>query len=735
MSTTQIADLKVRLSADRATFERDLAAASGRLNQFGQQAAASQQKLGGFHGMLGQASSAAAAMPGPLGSITSGLSGQAGLLGSINPLWLAFGAGITTAMAGLKHGMDVVEQSEIRLSKYQALLQATGYSSDFTAGELDKMARSVALSTLASTWGVGEAQAVLLTFKGVTGDTFTSAISLAQDMAATMGGDVKSAAMQLGKALEMPTEGINALRRSGVSFTAGQREQIKAMEEGGRIADAQRLILRTLQEQLGGTGTAEASGLAGALDTNARSWDGFWEAAADRVGLAEKAKSALDGVSAKLQAMRDLIAEPVPYEGMGLDWIQDQYDRATTGLAATNSRLEELQDYRYASWLSAEGRERDHLLEQKKLQEENLANLQTALDREQGIAAAREKSEQAAADREAERQADQAAQQRKKAEEEAKKAAERLKSLQSSNAGRLSGLDSTYADDKGKLALEHESRLAQIQQMQLSELEIRRRGFDSIEQLRAEYAERENAYYAQQQQAYLDKLDEKHQKEIDKDKSSQDALLKADIDRYDKQRQYQQQAAQQMLSFTQQTLSITTDALEQTGHQNNTIMKMMLAAQKLLAIPSIIVAGQQAEASAAAFAAMTGGLLGAETARNLVRAQTYLSVGIVAGQAIAGMAHNGIETIPDEGTWLLNKGERVYTNKSAERIDAMYDAVMSGGAGSGASIQQHFYFDSTASESLQQQLAQAAQDGAQQAMNQITQDFATRGPLRRTLNV
>jgi len=215
----------------------------------------------------------------------------------------------------------------------------------------------------------------------------------------------------------------------------------------------------------------------------------------------------------------------------------------------------------------------------------------------------------------------------------------------------------------------------------------------------------------------------------------QTRLLQLEQDRVDKQKQYQQQAAQQMLSFTQQTLSITTDAIQQTGHENNTIMKMMLAAQKLLAIPSIIVAGQQAEASAAAFAAMTGGLLGAETARNIVKAQTALSVGIVAGQAIAGMAHNGIETIPDEGTWLLNKGERVYTNKSAERIDAMYDAVMSGGAGSGATIQQHFYFDSTASESLQQQLAQAAQDGAKQAMNQITQDFATRGTLRRMLNV
>ncbi|MDK1289778.1 hypothetical protein [Pseudoalteromonas umbrosa] len=40
-----------------------------------------------------------------------------------------------------------------------------------------------------------------------------------------------------------------------------------------------------------------------------------------------------------------------------------------------------------------------------------------------------------------------------------------------------------------------------------------------------------------------------------------------------------------------------------------------------------------------------------------------------------GMAHEGIEHIPREGTWLLDKGERVYTNQSAKRLDRMADQV------------------------------------------------------------
>ena len=35
------------------------------------------------------------------------------------------------------------------------------------------------------------------------------------------------------------------------------------------------------------------------------------------------------------------------------------------------------------------------------------------------------------------------------------------------------------------------------------------------------------------------------------------------------------------------------------------------------------------------------------------------NAGIIAGQTIAGMAHNGIDNIPKEGTWLLDGGERV----------------------------------------------------------------------------
>jgi hypothetical protein len=60
---------------------------------------------------------------------------------------------------------------------------------------------------------------------------------------------------------------LSALRRVGVSFTEQQKEQIKTLDFLGKKQEAQAIILKALNEQVGGTGVNAAKGLAGALDT------------------------------------------------------------------------------------------------------------------------------------------------------------------------------------------------------------------------------------------------------------------------------------------------------------------------------------------------------------------------------------------------------------------------------------------------------------------------------------
>ncbi|MGS3215651.1 hypothetical protein [Aeromonas caviae] len=309
------------------------------------------------------------------------------------------------------------------------------------------------------------------------------------------------------------------------------------------------------------------------------------------------------------------------------------------------------------------------------------------------------------------------------------------KKLLEQGEARLSALDMQFASELDKLRLSHEERLAEIDSLQVSEAELRRRGYESLSELREEYRQKEADHFAEQQADYMAKREEAMAKELEADQRKQDQLSEQERGRVERQKAAQQQGARDMLNFTSQTLSLTTDMLQQSGKEQTFIMKALLAAQKLLAIPSILVAGEQAEAGAAAVAAMTGGLLSAESARAMIKAQTMISVGIVAGTAIAGMAHSGIEEIPSEGTWLLDKGERVYTNKSAQRIDQMYDQLMSGGgvAASGGSVfEQHFHFSADMTDTDRNQVITEA---ALRGYHMFIEDLGSNGQARRMLGV
>ena len=98
-------------------------------------------------------------------------------------------------------------------------------------------------------------------------ETFKETLKLTQDLAAVGFGSMKTAALQLGKALEDPETGLSALRRVGVSFTEQQKDQIKVLAMTGRQMEAQAIIIKTLKQQVGGAGEGAAGGLAGAYDT------------------------------------------------------------------------------------------------------------------------------------------------------------------------------------------------------------------------------------------------------------------------------------------------------------------------------------------------------------------------------------------------------------------------------------------------------------------------------------
>ncbi|AXT40264.1 hypothetical protein D1814_17070 [Alteromonas sp. BL110] len=284
-----------------------------------------------FNNSMRGLSQGAQAIQGPMGGVASRVS----VVNSLFSSGAAVTSGLAAALAGLVavgyKSLQVFNEYEKSQLRTEALVRATGNAAGFTAEQLQQQANQVALSTLASVQGITEAQNVLQTFKSVSGETFTQAVELSQDMAAVFGGTAKDKALQLGKALEDPVAGINALKRSGVSFTSAQKDMIRSMVEMGDTAGAQKVILEQLAGQVGGAGSAEAGGLAGSVDTLGQRWDELLLSFSESSSIGGGVKSWLDGISYSLDKLRGKIAPTIDELEAELETLEASQQKATTG--------------------------------------------------------------------------------------------------------------------------------------------------------------------------------------------------------------------------------------------------------------------------------------------------------------------------------------------------------------------------------------------------------------------
>ncbi|MFH4619375.1 coiled-coil domain-containing protein [Vibrio furnissii] len=248
--------------------------------------------------------------------------------------------------------------------------------------------------------------------------------------------------------------------------------------------------------------------------------------------------------------------------------------------------------------------------------------------------------------------------------------------LQKSGATRLAALDRQYANEREKLSLAHDERLADIEKMVISEEELKRRGFDSMEALRNEYRERENDFYVQQQEEYTARQDEAIQRELESFSRKEDEKTRKAEEAAKARAATEKRVEAQVLQMKFQVAAQGLGLIAETAKEGSLIQKAAFAAQKLMAAYTVIQQGEVAAMAALAPPPIGLGPIAGVGQAAMIRGLAGVSAGIIMGQAIAGMAHSGVSSIPEEGTWLLQKGERVYTNESANQIDWMYQAIM-----------------------------------------------------------
>ncbi|EPV7596159.1 phage tail tape measure protein [Pseudomonas aeruginosa] len=310
----------------------------------------------------------------------------------------------------------------------------------------------------------------------------------------------------------------------------------------------------------------------------------------------------------------------------------------------------------------------------------------------------------------------------KQANEDAAKAQAFRATLNESNATARAGfaieLAGSGSGDKLRERLRADLEIQQDYNKQLADLqkqfnsaEISKELYDQetdlLRQALAERLEIQHEYYAAQDEAQSNWLD---------------GVTSAWENYRDTATDYQQQAA----DFTTQTLDGLTSAVgdgiasmimdgESLADVFKNIAQTMatsiinalaqMAAQWLVYQAVQLVTGKAAQASAAstlvanaqatafqaqlaAFAStaaipIVGPVLAPAAAASAAIATAPMVAG-VAASALAGMAHDGIDAVPETGTWLLQKGERVTTAETSAKLDRTLDDVRANQSSGGA---------------------------------------------------
>lgn len=156
--------------------------------------------------------------------------------------------------------------SEDAAMQLNAVLKSTGGVAGVTAEKANDLASSLQKVTKFSDEAILGGENLLLTFTNIGQDIFPQATEVMLDMSQALGQDVKSSAIQLGKALQDPILGVTALRRVGVNFSEAQQDVIKNLVETGRAGEAQAMILKELQTEFGGSAKAAGQTLGGQLE-------------------------------------------------------------------------------------------------------------------------------------------------------------------------------------------------------------------------------------------------------------------------------------------------------------------------------------------------------------------------------------------------------------------------------------------------------------------------------------
>lgn len=183
------------------------------------------------------------------------------MTGNLQNMGRTISQSVTLPLAGMAAlSIQAFRDQAKAVAQVEQGLKSTGNAAGKTLQELTDMATDLQKKTLFGDEDILQnATAQLLTFTNIAGQQFDRTQKAALDLATRLDGDLKSASIQLGKALNDPIANLSALSRSGIQFSKEQKDLIKTLAETGELAKAQGIILDELEKQYGGSAEAAAA--------------------------------------------------------------------------------------------------------------------------------------------------------------------------------------------------------------------------------------------------------------------------------------------------------------------------------------------------------------------------------------------------------------------------------------------------------------------------------------------
>ena len=197
---------------------------------------------------LGEANTKAKSLESTLGGVKKMAMGLGVALGGTMLLMKGF--------EWIKEGVQETNNLIIAQQQVKAGLKSTGEAAGITYGEIKNITNSLFHSSNFTKAQLMSMQSIIVTFPGITKQSFGQAGQIIANMSQRMGQDVKMTAIQVGKALQDPVLGATALRRVGVNMTADQSAAIKKLVAEGKKQEAQQMIMTELNKEFAGSAKA-----------------------------------------------------------------------------------------------------------------------------------------------------------------------------------------------------------------------------------------------------------------------------------------------------------------------------------------------------------------------------------------------------------------------------------------------------------------------------------------------